>query len=516
MSQGFAKPINSDHGELLGLADDDHTQYALLPGRSGGQSFVGGSAASENLSLSSTSDLTKGNIVFEDGCLAQQFIDFEEIATPSNPGSDVGRLYVGDDGGTTSLFFRDSSGVETNLLGSSPAGSDGEIQFNDSGSLGSNALFFWDDLNERLGVGNNSPQKTLHLSDSQVTMRVEELRASGGASFTFMEGFLTNTTDNLSSQLISFGVRGNVNSAPTPPSATYGFLALAPNFASDEIIKFTDSRVGIGVPGIFSPVATLDVRGSTIINQGNDSNADLTCRGTTENNLLRVDASQNKVGIGALIPVRRLHIKDSSSILSRYEVERTSGGVVVTFFEGLVTNPTGPLSTQFAVIGALGNVNTAPTPPSARYVFIGAGPGKNQLDNALRMNVDNKCGINISGSADPSAFLEVNGDLALKSTTPAQITSDQNNYSSLDDFSLGRLSSDASRTITGIKSSGSADGRILRLVNVGANDITISHESASSLSRNRIIMKSGADVVLSANDVMTLIWDDATDRWREF
>jgi len=51
-----------DHGSILGLSDDDHTQYALLAGRSGGQSLVGGNAANNNLTLSSTSNGTKGKI----------------------------------------------------------------------------------------------------------------------------------------------------------------------------------------------------------------------------------------------------------------------------------------------------------------------------------------------------------------------------------------------------------------------------------------------------------------------
>jgi hypothetical protein len=52
-----------DHGAISGLADDDHTQYALLLGRSGGQTLIGGTAASNNLALESTSHATKGLIL---------------------------------------------------------------------------------------------------------------------------------------------------------------------------------------------------------------------------------------------------------------------------------------------------------------------------------------------------------------------------------------------------------------------------------------------------------------------
>lgn len=52
-----------DHGSIGGLADDDHAQYALLAGRTGGQNLRGGSASAENLTISSTSNSTKGSIL---------------------------------------------------------------------------------------------------------------------------------------------------------------------------------------------------------------------------------------------------------------------------------------------------------------------------------------------------------------------------------------------------------------------------------------------------------------------
>ena len=42
---GSTAGITSDHGSLGGLTDDDHSQYALLAGRSGGQVLGGGTAS---------------------------------------------------------------------------------------------------------------------------------------------------------------------------------------------------------------------------------------------------------------------------------------------------------------------------------------------------------------------------------------------------------------------------------------------------------------------------------------
>lgn len=51
-----------DHDLLADLDHDDHSIYALLAGRSGGQSFIGGAAASEHLTLQSTSHASRGYV----------------------------------------------------------------------------------------------------------------------------------------------------------------------------------------------------------------------------------------------------------------------------------------------------------------------------------------------------------------------------------------------------------------------------------------------------------------------
>jgi hypothetical protein len=52
------------HSALTGLTSgDDHTQYTLLVGRSGGQTIIGGTVSANNLTLQSTSHATKGKII---------------------------------------------------------------------------------------------------------------------------------------------------------------------------------------------------------------------------------------------------------------------------------------------------------------------------------------------------------------------------------------------------------------------------------------------------------------------
>lgn len=59
------------HSEISGLTTGDagHTQFVMLSGRTGGQAIQGGTTASENLFLESTSNATKGNILFKDSVL---------------------------------------------------------------------------------------------------------------------------------------------------------------------------------------------------------------------------------------------------------------------------------------------------------------------------------------------------------------------------------------------------------------------------------------------------------------
>lgn len=84
------------HSELTGLTTGDagHTQFAMLAGRAGGQTLQGGTAASENLILESTSHATKG------------FVYTKETFSPFTNASYSGS-WSGTDLGDSTHYYRD-------------------------------------------------------------------------------------------------------------------------------------------------------------------------------------------------------------------------------------------------------------------------------------------------------------------------------------------------------------------------------------------------------------------------
>jgi hypothetical protein len=92
------------HSQLTGLTApaDDHTQYPLSAGRAGGQTLIGGTAASENLTLQSTANATRGNILSLDSLFlstngstispdAPRTIGFDNLSS-----GEAGRIQFGD------------------------------------------------------------------------------------------------------------------------------------------------------------------------------------------------------------------------------------------------------------------------------------------------------------------------------------------------------------------------------------------------------------------------------------
>lgn len=114
---------------------------------------------------------------------------------------------------------------------------------------------------------------------------------------------------------------------------------------------------------------------------------------------------------------------------------------------------------------------------------------------------------------DSQANVDVTGTFALSGDiSPAQITSNQNNYNptGLSGAAILRINSDAARDITGL--SGGSDGREIRVYNVGSFNITLKDESSSSTAANRFALQ--ADIVIAPDVGVILQYDSTSSRWR--
>ncbi len=128
-------------------------------------------------------------------------------------------------------------------------------------------------------------------------------------------------------------------------------------------------------------------------------------------------------------------------------------------------------------------------------------------------------------SPDGSSFTEAlvidqaSGNLTLPralslsgAISPAQITSDQNDYAPAGFASAGilRISTDAIRCITGL--AGGSSGRCVHVLNVGAFAAVLKNDNAASVAANRFDF--GSDLTLAPKQGASLIYDGATSRWR--
>jgi hypothetical protein len=96
--------------------------------------------------------------------------------------------------------------------------------------------------------------------------------------------------------------------------------------------------------------------------------------------------------------------------------------------------------------------------------------------------------------------------------SPASIGANQNNYAPTGHAtaSVLRLTASAAYNVTGL--AGGVDGRILTIMNVGTNTITLKNQDAASTAANRFAF--GTDLVLSPDRTVGLIYDSTSQRWR--
>lgn len=115
------------------------------------------------------------------------------------------------------------------------------------------------------------------------------------------------------------------------------------------------------------------------------------------------------------------------------------------------------------------------------------------------------------GSAD-TGFARIGGGLGLSGVvTAANITANTDNYNpaNLSTATVLRLNATGAYNLTGVQ--GGESGRILTLVNVGTNAITLVND-ATSTAANRFLL--GSNMTLLGGQSVILMYDSANSRWR--
>lgn len=154
----------------------------------------------------------------------------------------------------------------------------------------------------------------------------------------------------------------------------------------------------------------------------------------------------------------------------------------------------------------------------ASVVFSDAFAGRAEFglvgSNAFKLKVSD------DGATFIEAFVidQASGNLTLPRgltlsgvSSPAQIVANQNNYSpaGLASASVLQVFSDAARSLSGLASG--AEGRLVSVINVGSQPITLLDEGAASTAANRFAL--GSDLVIAAKQAALLRYDGTALRW---
>jgi len=199
-----------------------------------------------------------------------------------------------------------------------PAGSAGEIQFNEASAFQADSDLFWDNVNKRLGVGLNDPDEIMVL---QTAAHTAYSLSSGGSAYDSVMKFTENQVEKM-----DMGYDGSASN----------FMIRDKRLGSGNprlfVIKNTTKNVGIG--GITEPSAAIHL-------QREEAFVKFDSTGTNKDSTLR-------------------HIIRSGNYWQQTHEGNSAGGVVGAQGDfGWLHKPSGGSETMIMSLTPAGNVDTA-------------------------------------------------------------------------------------------------------------------------------------------------------------
>ncbi|MEQ1615650.1 MAG: glycine-rich domain-containing protein [Hyphomicrobiaceae bacterium] len=259
--------------------------------------------------------------------------------------STSGDMTIGGAATATGGFYGSFNGTFTGTVvgGVAVAGTNGQVQFNNAGSLGADGAFHWDNSTKRLGIGTNGPTSPIDVVSGLITVR--------GAS----SGF-------------NFG--GRDGGAGFQWYANLGNASLWDNTNSvSRIFVAPGGNVGIGAT---SPLTTLDVRGTITAGNASSTSGTILMQGYYSSGALATFATEYSsgapiIGYGVTPSTSALasFLSSTPIALGRSAITANSN---ITFYTGATqTVATGSAATMAPVMTILnsGNVGIGTTAPAA-------------------------------------------------------------------------------------------------------------------------------------------------------
>jgi hypothetical protein len=142
-------------------------------------------------------------------------------------------------------------------------------------------------------------------------------------------------------------------------------------------------------------------------------------------------------------------------------------------------------------------------PSGSRYGFTGSTSSADPVDTSISRAAAGVLRLD-DGSTGAATLSSI-------PVTPAQIVANTDNYAPTAGAMLYRLSTDASRDITGLVAG--VDGQVCNIINVGSFNIVLKHD-VTSTAANRFLCVGSADITLTPNGIAHLIYDSTSTRWR--
>jgi predicted acyltransferase (DUF342 family) len=376
---------------------DDHTAYFKLAGRAGGQTGYGGTAASENLTLTSTAHATKGNVVitdctYDEGTSVTCTVDF----------SSDGDVTAGVNFYGPQLYGGTGSGDDLDINSTENA-TKGDL------CLGSTVLV--DETNHRVHVNTSctAPSYTFQVTgdayvstDAYMVGIVYGSIASGG-------DLDLRSTEHATKGHIYFGNASGYDETNTrlgigTKTPSYPLHVVGEIYTSTDVTTVDDVTVGDDL--VVTDDATIpDIYGGT--GAGDDLSLHSTSNGTKGHVYLGTtsayDETQKRFGIGTLTPAEALHVV--GDVYATIDVN-ADGNVTAT---GNVT--AGDNASVGLDLTVSGNTYTP-------RVYGGTAAGNDlyleSTSNATEGNL-------FFGDSGLHTFDEVNGKWGLGTATPAEV-----------------------------------------------------------------------------------------------